>query len=433
MERSTILKPTGCDLTRLPLGALEAFVLSQVDGYLTLEEIAEVCSLELAQAATIADRLVELGAACKRQPQTPQRERRGKRAASGVAIEEDARAVFDPRAEQPSLRPAAPAEKQARRPDPRVEKASLRPEKPSLRPEKPSLRPASAKKPEEGSAAGKGPARPHGSRKSLRMQRASSRRIKAATKNTPPPTARARTQRPPSSAKVQTSPPASTRASKRPAPRTSDAPVEKPPVSARELGTQRTEPSLDRLRKLHVAAREIEIQARVEPLLLAAEQALKTNDVINAANNFRLALQHREDPFIRMKLEEVDRLAKVVRLERSLACARAAENDKRWADAATHLARAHETKPTAEIADRAANALLLGEGDLDRAAALAEQAVSLDPKNVRYRMTLAEVYLAADLLTRAATHAAVALELAPKDSRARDLADAVARAKKEQT
>ena len=264
MERSTILKPTGCDLTRLPLGALEAFVLSQLDGHLTLEEIAVVCSLELAQTESIAHRLVALGAACERQTQRPQRGRRERKAASRVAIEEDARAVFDPRAEQPSLRPAAPAEKQPRRPDPRVET-------PSLPPGKKSLRPTAGKKAE---------ATTHGSRKSLRMQRVSSRRIKAVKKSTPQPMPRPRTQRPPSSAKLQTAPPASTRASKRPTPRTSDAPVEKPAVSARELGTQRTEPSLERLRKLHAAAREIEIQARIEPLLLAAEQALSAIESI---------------------------------------------------------------------------------------------------------------------------------------------------------
>lgn len=257
------------------------------------------------------------------------------------------------------------------------------------------------------------------------MQRISSRRIKAVKKTTPPPTARTRTERPASSVKDGASPPGRKVSARPPA-------APKPATTDGSPGT-RTEPSLERLRKLQTAAKEIEVQSRVQPLLLAAEEALKTNDVISAANNYRLALQHRDDPFIRIKLEEVDRLAKAVRVQRSVACARAAEDDGRWADAALHFTRAHETKPTAELADRAANALRLGMGDLERAAALAEQAVSLDPKNVRYRVTLGEVYLAAKLLTRAGAQAETALELAPKDPRGQELAAAIARAKKEKT
>jgi len=383
MDRSTILKPTGCNLTRLPLGAREGFLLSQLDGQLTLEEIAVVCSMDLAEAERIAARLVELGAACRRQTQAPQREKRGRRAPR-AAVEEVARSGRDPRSEDVSLLPPPPPKKTT---------------------------PPAGNVPER-----------RRSRGSLRMQRASSRRVKAAKTPPPaPPPVRARTERPPqANAKKNTLAPAANRPSKRPS-KTSTAAVTM--VKARG--------EIDRVRKLQAAAREIEIQARVEPLLAAAEAALKTNDVITAANNLRLALEHREDPVVRLKLEEVDRLAKAVRLERSLACARAAEERERWGDAAVHLTRAHETKPTADIADRAANAILRSDGDLARAAALAEQAVSLDPKNPRYRMTLAEVYLAADALTRAAKHAAVALELAPRDPRAKRLADAIAKAPRE--
>lgn len=402
MERSTILEPTACDLTSLPLGSLEAFLLSQLDGQLTLEEVAAICSLELDQASKIAARLVDLGAASTRRSPGATRGKREKpgRRATGAAIEEVARTGRrDPRSDDVSLRP--PPLKTAPPPAEKV---------PALV----GKRTASAERPAERRR----------SRDSLRVQRtSSSRRLKATKRTTPPPTRSSRTERPQVSAKQNTTPPAipSKRPSKRPS---KTSPATAAPAKLR------AEPSPERVRKLQAAAREIEVQARIETLLSAADEALKTNDVINAANNLRLALQHREDPLVRMKLEEVDRLAKAVRLERTLASARAAEERKRWPEAAMHLARAYETKPTAELADRAASALLLAEGDLERAAQLAEQAVSLEPKNARYRLTLAEVYLESGELVRAAKHAAVALELTPKDPRARDLADAIAQAER---
>ena len=63
MYRNTILKRVDCDMKALPLGAVEAFVLSQIDGRMTLEEIATITALEFAETAKIATRLRELGAA----------------------------------------------------------------------------------------------------------------------------------------------------------------------------------------------------------------------------------------------------------------------------------------------------------------------------------------------------------------------------------
>ena len=59
----------------------------------------------------------------------------------------------------------------------------------------------------------------------------------------------------------------------------------------------------------------------------------------------------------------------------------------------------------------------------------AEQAVLAEPHNVVYRVTLAEIYLDAGLMARAAGEAARALALAPTDSRARALSKRVAKGK----
>ncbi|MBX3212780.1 MAG: tetratricopeptide repeat protein [Labilithrix sp.] len=448
MDRSSILKSTGCDLKRLPLGALEAFMLSQLDGQLTLEEIAEICSLGLADASRIAARLLELGAACESTTSQEQRPR-PRNPAARAAVEEVTRQAAEPRVGGPPGRV-----------DPRVEKASVRPGRAAARPGAASERGSRA----ETGAHDAEKKRRRSSRPSLRVRTPAPRGATTAAPRADEPRGHDEALReeifprgarlphldragaldveraadgatPPSAGEA----PLPRKASKslRHSSRRMSAARKQTPAPAAKAKTEATAPadgqrSAERLRQLRAAAREVEVQARVEPLLRAAELALERKDPIGAANNFRLALQHRDDPFVRLKLEDADRLAKSVRFDRSVACARAAEDDRRWADAAIHYARAHDTRPTAEIADRAANALRASQGDLQRAATLAEQAVALDPKNARFRVTLGEIYLAARHLTRAAAHAEVALEIAPRDARAKELAAAIAKAKREQ-
>lgn len=177
-------------------------------------------------------------------------------------------------------------------------------------------------------------------------------------------------------------------------------------------------------------AKQIEADRIVSVFLQAADEALRADDVIGAANNLRLALQNTDDPFIRQRLEAVDGLAKTRRWEQSLTRARAAEKAERWGDAADHYAKANAARKEAATAERAAHALRMAGGDLHRAVAFAEEAVTLEAKNAGHHMTLGEVYLAAKLLARAATESARALELAPDDPRAKALVAAVSLAKK---
>jgi tetratricopeptide (TPR) repeat protein len=163
----------------------------------------------------------------------------------------------------------------------------------------------------------------------------------------------------------------------------------------------------------------------LETFVRAAEEAVKVEDFIGAANNYKLALQIDEDPSIRERLTGVEVHAKAGRREKALVRARAAEREQRWGDAAMHFSQAHDAVPEAPIAERAAHSIRMSNGDLRRAAALAEFAVSQDPKNAAYRVTLGEVYHAANLPKRAAAESAKALELAPSDARATQLAAAV--------
>ena len=143
MNRRTILKSTGCDLKRLPLEAREAFFLSQVDGHVNLEEVAEVVGVDLDEALSLTKRLVELGAVsaieaseASEASEATSRERRSKK---GAVIERESRAPrFDPRAErdssqsQPaawkrSLQPGAGGEERSLHPGVGAGKRSLRP------------------------------------------------------------------------------------------------------------------------------------------------------------------------------------------------------------------------------------------------------------------------------------------------------------------
>ncbi|AKU93747.1 hypothetical protein AKJ09_00411 [Labilithrix luteola] len=374
MDRRTVLQATQCDPKRLPLQAVEAFFLSQVDGCLTLEEIAEIAGTDVNEAIRLAQRLSELGAVALGEPRLAPRNEPRRRNVLLVAHEVVSARRPDPRAE----------EIEPRRSDPRVEEAVPRPEK------------------------------RRSSRKSVRSQRAASA-ANVPRVRTPIPRRTSKTLR----ADARASNESPSRGSK-PAPSTSGA--SPAPASERRK-------SVDRLQRIN-AAKEIRIQARVDLFVSAAEAALRSNDVVSAANNYRLALADREDPILRRKLEELDTKSKTLRYERSVLRARAAEKERRWTDAATLYASAHDAKPDAAVAERAAHALRMGNGDLQRAMTLAEQAVAMASKNVDYRVTLAEVCLAANQMERAAEESQYLLELAPKDARAKDLAARVSKLKK---
>jgi hypothetical protein len=571
MDRDTILTPADCELTRLPLDAIEAFVLSQIDGQLTLEEVGEITGLDFAKTARLAERLVELGAVSAVYGDRSPRSKRTSRAPGRPAMRPDPRAEtasirpapraekistrIDPRAETQSLRPAARAEKQSLRPaaraekvstriDPRaegqslrpaarVEKASVRPDKRSLRPKapepRPQPRPEPRKEPRRSTKAMRavkadddtceldaetltlivsldaklgsldhyavlevdrgaekrdikrayfalaakfhpdrffrkklGKARAPLDRIFIRLTEAhdtlSTRARRSeydATLPGPPPevrrpsrrlskslakssktamkAAQTRTSTPPK-AKTKTIAPTATGGSDTaggsterlwPPPLVRGADAGSPSAASDPEPTSVAPASADKFRRAYAAATQIKAQNSVDLFMQAAEEALRNEDVIGAANNYRLALQNSDDPIIRERLEMVDQLAKTARSDKSLARARAAERDKRWADAAHHFAKANEARPDASIADRAAYALRMSNGDLHRAVALAEQAIAAEPKNVGYRVTLGEIYLAAKLYTRAQAESARALELSPRDARALELAAAI--------
>jgi tetratricopeptide (TPR) repeat protein len=184
------------------------------------------------------------------------------------------------------------------------------------------------------------------------------------------------------------------------------------------------------MRKLVAVARRIDVQRRIEVFVKAAEDAMKVDDVIGAANNYRLALQLGEDPYLRTKLEDVDDIARTRRRDLNLKRARGAERAERWSDAAMFFVKAFDARAEAGIAERAAYSIRMSNGDLAQAASLAEKAIAMEPKNPEHWVTSGEIHLAAGSLQEAANSAAKALEIAPKDPRATELTAMIQRAKK---
>jgi tetratricopeptide (TPR) repeat protein len=536
LDRLTILKPTRCDLKRLPLDAREAFILSQLDGQLTLDDLAQVAGLDFIEAARLARKLVELGAVTVlddgggASSSSSSSAKKRKLQANVTIVEKDERTtrVIDPRAERMSLprmervsvsiRPSSagstqppkksslpPARRVSRKMravvvvednvceldeakqaeilalDAKLEKAdfyvaldvSRDAEKKTIKRAYFAL--AAKFHPDRFFGKKLGKLKPAIDRvfRKLTLANDTLLNVDARAKydaTLPPAPMPPRTSKvPPRSSKapsmpVSASKPPPSRSSKAPpTPRsTTKAPPRKPSratrlstrkmkklstkaaaqaaqavaaqaaaVAATGTGTTGTpQRSEARLKQLHQAAREAKLQGRIDMFLQAAEEALRTDDVIGAANNYRLALEHREDMYVRSKLDEVDARARTVRLTRALTLGRTAEREQRWSDAAMHYLRGYDARPNAEIAERAGNALLRSNGDLEKAATLVEKSIELEPNNLGYHITLGEIYLTSNRLDDAEEEAEAALELSASDARAKALAAAVAKKQK---
>jgi curved DNA-binding protein CbpA len=214
-----------------------------------------------------------------------------------------------------------------------------------------------------------------------------------------------------------------------PPPTPAPAPPPPPPPSAPQSRPGASSP--DPLLRMYADKQRRAVQERVDVFVRAAKEALERDDVIAAANHYRLAVQCSDDPALGIALEKVDAKARVRVRDKSLAGARTAEQAGRWSEAAEKYARAYGAHSEAWIAERAANALRLDGTDLRRAAQLAEQAVLAEPQSVSYRVTLGEIYFAAGLVARAAGEAGRAMAISPNDPRANALSKLIAKAKRE--
>jgi hypothetical protein len=108
-------------------------------------------------------------------------------------------------------------------------------------------------------------------------------------------------------------------------------------------------------------------------------------------------------------------------LEALLLRARVEELGFDWGSAAIHYERAYEMHPDPMTAARAARAIHRADGDLHKAAHLAEVAVQKQPRNAYFHVLLATIYREAGLLRRAASECERALDCDPNHARAKEM------------
>lgn len=150
----------------------------------------------------------------------------------------------------------------------------------------------------------------------------------------------------------------------------------------------------------------------------AARACAAKSDWIGATTAYRLALQTApEDAQLRREMEAAHEKAQKILGEQYRQQAAYEEKNADWVSASRSWTRAAVAlKVDAAAHERAANALRLAAGNLHDAAEHAKQAILLDGKKAKYRITLAEVYVAAGLHLSARRELDAATRLAPGDA-----------------
>ncbi len=182
-------------------------------------------------------------------------------------------------------------------------------------------------------------------------------------------------------------------------------------------GAQAATDAMDALRRRYEerVSKAKETQAR--KYMTNGEAALASGDAVAAANAFRVALTlSPEDPNLQRAAQDAQRRADSILAETYARQAGYEEKNGQWVEAARSWARVVKARPSDGAAlERAANAILRAEGDLHEASRLAQQACTVEPSVATYRLTLANVYLAAGLAKNARREIETAAQLAPHD------------------
>jgi curved DNA-binding protein CbpA len=153
-----------------------------------------------------------------------------------------------------------------------------------------------------------------------------------------------------------------------------------------------------------------------------ADAAAAAGDWVAASNAYRLALQvNPDDERLQRALAEVQTKANAVLAEAYRKQASYEEKSMKYAEAARSWQRVTKALPEDAGAHYRAAWCLMKDGsepekNLRIAATLAQRAVTLEPKRVDYRTTLAEIYLAAGLSLNARRELEAAARLAPDDA-----------------
>ena len=148
--------------------------------------------------------------------------------------------------------------------------------------------------------------------------------------------------------------------------------------------------------------------------------ALAKGNVVAAANALRVALTFdNENAEVKVAYDKAQRASDPILSDQYLKQAEYEERAEEWADAARSWGRvAARPRGQHEAHERPRSCLMKADGNLHEAAALAQRAVQLAPKNAQVRLTLANVFLAAGLTLNAKRELFLeaAAQLAPGDA-----------------
>lgn len=175
--------------------------------------------------------------------------------------------------------------------------------------------------------------------------------------------------------------------------------------------------AMDALRRRYEERKAMAQAAQARRYVTNAEAATATGDHVGAANALRVALALMPaDADLERRAREAQQRADSILAETYAKQGSYEEKNGQWVEAARSWGRVAKAKPEdAPAHEHAANALLKASGDLHEASRLAKRACELEPKKASYRVTLANVYLAAGLALNARRELETAAQLAPHD------------------
>jgi curved DNA-binding protein CbpA len=148
------------------------------------------------------------------------------------------------------------------------------------------------------------------------------------------------------------------------------------------------------------------------------DEAAVRGDWVAAANAYRVATTLvPDDPSLTLKQQDGQRAADAILCETYERQANYEEKSGNFREAARNWCRVARIRTTdAHAHDRAAHSLVRSDGDLHQAKELGTRAVALTPNSAPYRITLANVYLAAGLPLNARRELLTAKQFAPQDA-----------------
>lgn len=209
------------------------------------------------------------------------------------------------------------------------------------------------------------------------------------------------------------------------------SPVGKPsaPAAPAAPPMPTTAGAMEALRNRYELRKSQARDAQVRKYVTAAEEAQARNDLVSAANAFRVAASLApKDEKLQQRAEDAQTAADTLLADTYAKQAHYEEKNGQWTEAARSWQRVVKGRPKdAHAHERAANAMVKAGGDLHEASRLAQQACAMKPDNHHYRVTLANVYLAAGLALNARRELETAAQRAPHDGTIQEMLKRVAK------